>query len=130
MPRGWAGLLACGSLYSPRLPIPLCGIVARADFITAYSCGAAVDSPLSLGDTPLSTRPAPLGIWVGRYPESVVPVKERFQLHAVREKSTNAGEQVVALEGLRDVIIRPVQTTGFLCMVLPRVHLSHHDHWH
>ena len=71
-----------------------------------------------------------LPFWVGRYPESVVPVKGRFQLHAVWEKPANAGEKVFALEGLGNVIICPVQPTGFLCMVLPRVHLSHHDHWY
>jgi len=51
---GWAGVLARGSSYSPRLPIPLRGTVAAADFITAHSCGAAVDSPRLFGDTPPS----------------------------------------------------------------------------
>ena len=59
-PQGWAGFLARGSSYSPRLPIRLWRTVARADFITAYSCGAAVDSPRIFGDTPLSLAPSPI----------------------------------------------------------------------
>ncbi len=127
IPRGWVGLLACGSLYSPRLPIPLRGTVACADFITAYSCGAAVDSPpLGIHHLPY-TQPL-LSMCCGTYPESLVAVKK--DLEAVRKEPANAGEEVVTLERLGDVIICPVQPAGFLCMVFPRVHLGHHNDRH
>ncbi|GEM_PF-211649 len=38
---GLVGLLAPGSTYSPRLPIPSCGTVASVGFVPGYSCGGS-----------------------------------------------------------------------------------------
>lgn len=71
-----------------------------------------------------NTQPA-IQMWIDTYSEGLIPVKEDLQ--DVREKAPDAGEQVVRLERLDNILICAVHPEGLSLMVRPRVHLGHQD---